>query len=281
MTISISELHKCEEIRTNEHKDYVTEATLYFKVTGTTSETEAIAAMRSDTTTVPTTYNGCSLDSFRVSDWMGVNGFEIEAIYKRSSGGGISSSSSLPDETVRLSGDLMPIHVAYSKGYRDSSNTDYAYGHQIEPTADGVNAVGCDSYSATGTLVITSYFRTLSMANRIAIMAYLNHVNSNTFRGFAAGTLLFSHFEANEIGDGSDAYVECEYVFSYQPNGTATFKGDNDTLSVTKYGWEYAWGEYQMEESSGTTYRNVIGAYAEKLFDTATFDSTTLQISDT
>lgn len=279
MAITISQLHKSSDIRTNEHKDYVTEATLYYKVVGTTSEVEAIAAMRADTTTVPTSYQSCLLDSFRVTGWMGINGFEIEAVYKRNYGNGISSS--LPDESVRLSGDLMPIHVAYSKGYRDASATEYAYGHQIEPTADGVNCVGCDSYSATGTLVITSYFRTLSMANRIAIMAYLNHVNANTFRDFPAGTLLFSHFDVVEVGDGSDAYVECEYVFSYQANGTATFKGDNDTLSVTKYGWEYAWGEYQMEESSGTTYRNVVGAYAEKLFDSATFDSTTLQISDT
>jgi len=285
MTIVIKQLHKCSRIQSNEHQDNIRTATLYFRVTGTQNEVSALEAMRQDTTTVPTTFNGCALDSFSVVDWLGVNGFEIEALYKRSSGNGISSSASLPPETEEFHGSLQGIHIAYSKAFREkdygeSSETTVNRGHQIEPLEDGVNAVGCDTYTAVGQLIIRHYFRTLSRSDEIAIENLLNHVNDDTFRGRAAGTLLFSAFDVTPIGTGNDAYVECVYTFSYMPNGTATFKGDNGDISITKKGWEYAWAKYFVnDQGTGGVTREVQYACAEVVFDSATFSSSTLKIS--
>lgn len=284
MTVIITQLHKCSHISTNEHRDYVTDATLFFNVQGVQDEAAALAACRADTTNIPTSYNGCLLNSFRVVDWMGVKGFEIEAQYRRNYGNGISSD--LPDETEEFHGSLQGIHIAFSKGYRvkaagESSETTVGYGHQIEPTEDGLNAVGCDSFTAVGQLIIRHCFRTLSRSDEMAIEALLNHINDATFRGRAAGTLLFSAFDKTEVGGGSNSYIECTYVFSYMPNGTATFKGDSDTLSITKNGWEYAWAKYEVDEVSSSHNKTVAYACAEKLFDTATFSQTTLKISAT
>lgn len=280
MSITIKQLHKVSNIQTNEHRDHITEATLYFKVLGVNDEVAALAACRADTTNIPTSYNGCLLNSFRVVDWMGVNGFEVEAQYKRNYGNGISSD--LPDETEEFHASLQGIHIAYSKRFRyksvnDSSETSVNFGHQIEPTEEGLNAVGCDTFTVVGQLVIRHYFRTLSRADEMAIEALLNHVNDATFRGRPAGTLLFSNFDKVEVGSGSDAYVECTYSFSYMPNGTATFKGETDEISITKNGWEYGWAQYYKSESTGL--QEVLAAYAEGVFDTATFSQSTLKIS--
>ena len=280
MAITIKQLHKVANVQTNEHRDHITEATLYFKVLGVTDEAAALAACRADTTNIPTSYNGCLLNSFRVVDWMGVNGFEVEAQYKRNYGNGISSD--LPDETEEFHASLQGIHIAYSKRFRyksvnDSSETNVNFGHQIEPTEDGINAVGCDAFTVVGQLVIRHCFRTLSRADEMAIEALLNHVNDATFRGRPAGTLLFSNFDKVEVGSGADAYVECTYSFSYMPNGTATFKGATDEISITKNGWEYGWAHYYKSESTGL--QEVLMAYAEGVFDTATFSQSTLKIS--
>ena len=280
MAVIIKQLHKVSNVQTNEHRDHITEATLYFKVLGVTDEAAALAVCRADTTNVPTSYNGCLLNSFRVVDWMGVNGFEVEAQYKRNYGNGISSD--LPDETEEFHASLQGIHIAYSKYFReksvnDSEETSANFGHQIEPTEDGINAVGCDAFTATGQLVIRHCFRTLSRADEMAIEALLNHVNDATFRGRPAGTLLFSNFDKVEVGSGADAYVECTYSFSYMPNGTAKFRGATSSVSITKAGWEYAWAQYYKSESTGL--QEVLIAYAEGIFDTATFSQSTLKIS--
>ena len=282
MAITIKQLHKCSNVQTNEHRDQVTEATLHFKVLGVTDEAAALSACRADTTTIPTSYNGCLLNSFRVVDWMGVNGFEVEAQYKRNYGNGISSD--LPDETEEFHASLQGIHIAYSKYFReksvnDSEETSANFGHQIEPTEDGINAVGCDAFTATGQLVIRHCFRTLSRADEMTIEALLNHVNDATFRGRPAGTLLFSNFDKVEVGSGADSYVECTYSFSYMPNGTAKFRGATSSVSITKAGWEYAWAQYYKSESTGL--QEVLIAYAEGIFDTATFNQTNLKISAT
>lgn len=279
MAVTIKQLHKVSNVQTNEHRDHITEATLYFKVLGVTDEAAALSACRADTTNIPTSYNGCLLNSFRVVDWMGVNGFEIEAQYKRNYGNGISSD--LPDETEEFHASLQGIHIVFSKGWRQkaegaSSETTFNFGHQIEPTEDGINAIGCDAFTTVGQLVIRHCFRTLSRADEMAIEALLNHVNDAAFRGRPAGTLLFSNFDKVEVGSGADAYVECTYSFSYMPNGTATFRGTYTSVDISKLGWEYAWGKYY--KSAGNT-SEVEGAYAEKIFDTATFNQTTLKIS--
>jgi hypothetical protein len=280
MAVTIKQLHKVSNVQTNEHRDHIIEATLYFKVLGVTDEAAALSACRADTTNIPTSYNGCLLNSFRVVDWMGVNGFEVEAQYKRNYGNGISSD--LPDETEEFHASLQGIHIAYSKYFReksvnDSEETSANFGHQIEPTEDGINAVGCDAFTATGQLVIRHCFRTLSRADEMAIEALLNHVNDATFRGRPAGTLLFSNFDKVEVGSGADAYVECTYSFSYMPNGTAKFRGATSSVSITKAGWEYAWAQYYKSESTGL--QEVLIAYAEGIFDTATFSQSTLKIS--
>lgn len=280
MAVTIKQLHKVSNVQTNEHRDHITEATLYFKVLGVTDEAAALAACRADTTNIPTSYNGCLLNSFRVVDWMGVNGFEVEAQYKRNYGNGISSD--LPDETEEFHASLQGIHIAYSKYFReksvnDSEETSANFGHQIEPTEDGINAVGCDAFTATGQLVIRHCFRTLSRADEMAIEALLNHVNDATFRGRPAGTLLFSNFDKVEVGSGADSYIECTYSFSYMPNGTAKFRGATSSVSITKAGWEYAWAQYYKSESTGL--QEVLIAYAEGIFNTATFSQSTLKIS--
>lgn len=283
MSITIKQLHKVASIRSDEHNDRINEATLYFRVLGTRDEAAAIAAMRADTTNVPTSYGGCLLDSFRVSDWMGVNGFEVEAIYKRNYGVGISSD--IPAETEEFHGNLQTIHIAYSNSYRtkginDSAETSVGFGHQIEPMEDGVNAVGCDGFAVVGQLIIKHCFSSLSRSDEIAIENLLGHVNSNSFRGRAAGSLLFSNFDRVPYGN---AYVECTYTFSYIPNGMATFKGDNGDISITKNGWEYAWAKYVTNNAgqSGESH-DVEYACAENVVKgISAFNNTTLKISDT
>lgn len=281
MAITIKQLHKVSSIRSDEHNDRINEATLYFRVLGTRDEATAIAAMRADTTNVPTSYGGCLLDSFRVSDWMGVNGFEVEAIYKRNYGVGISSE--IPNETEEFHGSLQTIHIAYSNSYRtkgidDDSESTVGFGHQIEPTEDGVNAVGCDGFAVVGQLIIKHCFSSLSRSDEIAIENLLGHVNTNEFRGRAAGSLLFANFDKVPYGN---AYVECTYTFAYMPNGTAKFRGDNGEISITKKGWEYAWAKYQAVNvgQSNEGYHVIYACAEDVVKGHAAFNNTTLKIS--
>jgi hypothetical protein len=91
-------------------------------------------------------------------------------------------------------------------------------------------------------------------------------VNSGSFLGFAAGELLFLGASGS---DGSNSEAEITYQFAASQNATGLSFGD--IASVAKKGHEYAWIEFEDDESSGEAVVVPKSVHVERVYEEVDF----------
>lgn len=115
-------------------------------------------------------------------------------------------------------------------------------------------------YKAAG-YVTNSYISTLQ--------SLTGAVNSDSFRGFAAGEVLFLGCRGSKQGAGG--LWELSYSFAVSPNVANATIGE--FTGVNKKGWEYLW--FLFEDTEDTTAKKVVrrprAAYVEQIYKTAAF----------
>jgi len=103
---------------------------------------------------------------------------------------------------------------------------------------------------------------------RMQIFALTGKVNSGSFRGFAAGEVLFLG-ATGSVRRGEK--WEITFRFAASQNRTNIPVG---TITVpSKKGWEYLWVKYaeQEDENAKTLVQQPIAAYVERVYDEASF----------
>jgi hypothetical protein len=103
--------------------------------------------------------------------------------------------------------------------------------------------------------------------NKGNIYALTGKVNSGTFRGFAAGEVLF--LGASGSKRGSDEW-EITFRFAASPNRTNFTIGTTSPITVSgKKGWEYMWVRYEddVDTASKRMTRKPVAVYVEKVYD--------------
>jgi hypothetical protein len=104
---------------------------------------------------------------------------------------------------------------------------------------------------------------TVSAAYKATVFALTGGVNDATFKGFAAGEVLF----LGAAGTLRDYETwELSYKFAASPNATSFAVGP---ITVPlKYGWDYLWVRYREEEdaTAGHLARRPIAAYVEEVY---------------
>jgi hypothetical protein len=86
-------------------------------------------------------------------------------------------------------------------------------------------------------------------------------VNSSTFRGFAAGQVMFNGATASQQGSHD---VEITYYFEASPNLGSHMVGAIAVAS--KLGWEYEWVRYQKSEADNRLATAPDGVYVERVY---------------
>jgi hypothetical protein len=130
---------------------------------------------------------------------------------------------------------------------------------------DGVDIqVGTFGFSETHYIsdaAVTESYKT-------ALAGLVYHVNDDTFRGHAAGEVLFIGASGTKRGDED---WEITYRFEVSKNVTGLAVGD--LTGISKKGWEYLWVRYKAvkDATANVLVRVPEFAYVERVYDKADF----------
>ena len=187
----------------------------------------------------------------------------VKVNYAYNSAGGFSSVQ-LPPETVTFDGSAATVHITNSRNTVHRYGSAPNYGGAIDVQNHEVR--GCDVYYPNPTMNIVHCFSAAQMttAFRNRLLFKTCHVNDATFRGFAAGELLYLTSRITQQGTGRKRYYQVDYTFLISPNQEDMEFGS--LKGIDKKGWQYLWLRYKDEVDSGNLVTPPVGAYVEKVY---------------
>lgn len=112
----------------------------------------------------------------------------------------------------------------------------------------------------------------VSNAYRALLMLYTGRVNSDTFRSFGTGQVLFAGVSGTR--DAAKAQWTLTYQFIVSPNA-ANIDIGNGIVVAFKKGWEYLWVRYESQEDTAAKklVRRPIAAYVERVYEESPFSA--------
>ena len=231
---------------------------LLYLVQGTEDDLQVKALVAA---TAPTTYNGLVRDSFSVAPlgggvWECTVRYvllESESQFTFDTGGG----------TQHITQSLQTIG-----GYAPAGLTAPNFQGALGVTTDSVEGtdITVPVYSFTETHYISSAL--VTPAYKAALFFLTGKVNGATFKGFAAGEVLF--LGASGSQRGSDDW-EITYRFAASPNVTGLAVGP--ITGIVKKGWEYLWVRYADAEDQHVLVKRPIAAYVEQVYELGDFSA--------
>ena len=240
-------------------------ARLRYTVTGAADEADALSAVA---TASPSSYNGMPRSS-RSCETIDASTFVVTVTYQPNRYE--SGSSTAPRYEFDTSGGSEQMFLALSTiaSYAaPGTGTPPDMKGGINVTSDGPQGISRPvpvyNFSETHTFAAAAF----TAAYKATIFSLTGKVNNASFKGFAAGEVLFlgARGASNANGD-----FEITFSFSALPNVTgATF---GPFTGVTKKGWDYLW-VYSAEEEDSTAKRVVkrpVSAYVVQVFPYASF----------
>ena len=246
-------------------------AELLYTVRGTADEAEALDALKS---AAPVTFNGLvrqpgtvepvHMDSVNADKciWTGTANYAPwqqsdppqtgDSVFSFDTGGG--------SQHVTQSLSTVSKHAA--------SGTPPDFKGAIGVTHDNVEGVDI-------TIPVYNFSETHYLADVVVTGAYkaalfslTGKVNSGSFKGFAAGEVLFLGASGSKRGEDD---WEITFRFAASPNRTNITIGD--MTGIAKKGWEYLWVRYEDAEDAAaqTLVKKPTAAYVEKVYEEGNF----------
>lgn len=240
-------------------------ATLVYDVVGASSELDALSAVAS---VAPTTFNGLPRTS-RSAEPLTGSRFKVRVSYEpnRPESSTVAESSyefntAGGSETMYVSRGTVASYAAPGAG----SAANFSGG--INVTQDGPNGVDrvVPVYQFSETHVLSA--ATVNGTYKATLFSLTGTVNNASFKGFAAGEVLFLGARGTKNGSGD---WEINFSFNALPNVTgATF---GPFTGVNKKGWEYLWFQFAEEEDATAkrVVRKPVAAYVETIYPSASF----------
>lgn len=235
-----------------------------FVVTGTDVESTAIAAVAAE---AAATVNGLVIDDISVEEIEGVEGYLAVVRYtstefERPEVGESTFSFDTSGGTQNITQSLETI-ASYA-----AAGTAADFKGAINATPDGVRGVDIvvPQYAFEESHVLAN--ATVDTAYKAALYGLTGKVNSDTFRGFSAGEVLF--LGARGSTRGTEDW-QISYRFVASPNLTGISVGD--ITGIAKKGWEYLWANYRDVEdaTAKALVKRPVSAYVEKTYETGSF----------
>lgn len=278
MTWVIKQLAPATNLETDETQQRAMSCEIqYYAKSDKGADEPAVVAACRESNVVPRKYLGMTLQRLTVVERINAQNWKVNAEYKYIGGASVSSEDGEREEKVSIEFGVSTATRTVSLGRVESYGDIPTYGGLIDVQESGDGTMeprGISVYIPTGTMTITHWFRksqwTTRLRNKIAYRRC--RYNSDTFRGFAHGELLFVG-ETVSYTDG-DPYVEVQFKFLISENSddieVGSFKG------ISKRGWHGMWCVYKKQvKTVGNKKYQVIepkGVAIEKIYKAASFE---------
>ena len=213
------------------------------------------------------------LKSIEIAERINHTTFKVNAVYEplvfdTGDGGGDSNEPSFNFDT---GGGTKHITQSLSTiGKFPATAPDFA--GAVEVDNEG-NVNGVDIAMPVMNFSETHYFSPgrVSTSYKKRIAELTGCVNSGSFKGYAAGEVLFLGASGSRRGKRSSDYWEITFKFAVSPN-TKNFKAGAITVT-SKKGWDYLWVRYADDVSTDrkALIKKPVAAYVEKVYEQASF----------
>jgi hypothetical protein len=280
MSWTIKQLAPATNLETDETQQRAVscELTLYAQSTTDADEKDVVAACRTSTH-APKKYLGMTLQRFTVTERISAKKWKVTAEYKYvdfEEETEEDTGSDTPKEKVSVEFGVSTATRTVSLGRMHTYGQVPSYGGLIDVQESGDGTLeprGISVYIPTGTLTITHYFKksqwTPLLRRKIAYRRC--RFNSDTFRGYKAGELLFVGESVNY--SAGDTFIEVQYKFLVNENSDEIEVGDYS--NIVKRGWDGLWVKYRKDVKTvnDKKYQVVVpeGVAVEKIYKSADF----------
>lgn len=153
--------------------------------------------------------------------------------------------------------------------YAPTGKTAPDYNGAIGVTKDAI--IGVDIEVGSFNFSETHHFAEISPAYKGALFQASKKVNTQPFRGFAAGEVRFLGASGKLRDMSSDTPWELTYRFAAQENATDIQIGN--ITGIVKGGWDYLWVSYadQDDAPSKSMIKVPVAVYVEQVYQTIDF----------
>ena len=235
---------------------------LLYVVQGTEDDAEVHALVES---TVPAFYAGLVFQTYHIAP-LGGGVWEVSARY------GKLEPRDTGDSSFSFDTGGGTAHITQSL----STVARHAPAGKTAPDCLGAIGVTTDSVEGTDINVpVYQFGETHYLDDALVTAGYkanlfqlTGRVNSDPWRGFAAGEVLF--LGASGAKRGADDW-EVTFRFAASPNVTGLSIGP--ITGVNKQGWQYVWVRYSDAENANVLVKQPIAAYVEQVYRTGNFST--------
>ena len=256
-----------ERDQTVNAKGEVTEIEIPYFVFGADDEDAALTAAR--TKAASHTVSGMVLDSLEVTERINGDTWKVKAVYEAEDGD-TPDNPDADDETSSFAFDTGggTMHrnqslKTVSKVPNDAPDFNGAIEVDNEGNVNGVDVTMpvlnfTETHTMAGSRVMTSYKKNVA--------AITGTVNRSSFRGFAAGEVLFLGASGTKRSKKASAPWEITFRFAVSPNQSSLSVGK---LKVSnKKGWDYLWVRYadKVAENKKNVIKEPVAAYVEQVY---------------
>lgn len=248
-------------------------AELYYIVSGTADEVEALTALNAGS---PTSFQGLlrrpvEVEPVHIDEnnpdnciWDGTATYVLFD-YQPPDTGSFSFSFNVSGGTQHITQSIKTVH-AYAE---DGTPPDFK--GAIGVTKDGVE--GTDIIAPTFEFSETHVLPSSQIDyNYVRVLALLRgRVNDRSFKGLAAGECLFLNASGSKRGTGNGADWEMTYNFAGSQNRKGLTIGA--MTGIEKRGWEYLWVYYREyeDDASHRIIQRPFYAYVEQVYEYGNF----------
>lgn len=233
---------------------------LLYVVRGTEDDADVRSTVES---TVPAFYAGLSFQTYHIAH-QGAGVWDVSVRY------GKQEPRDTGDSSFSFDTGGGSAHITQSL----STISRHAPAGKTAPDCRGAIGVTTDSVEGTDINVpVYQFGETHYISSLLITPAYKTNlfyltgrVNSDAWRGFAAGEVLF--LGASGAKRGADDW-EVTFRFAASPNVTGLAIGP--ITGIDKRGWEYVWVRYSDVESESVLVKQPIAAYVEQVYRTGNF----------
>ncbi len=236
-----------------------------YLIEGSSDEVAVIAEAEAE---IPATYLGLPLVSVALDERIGNDKWRVIARYESTKvdvgGGGEKSSFSFDTgggtQTLRES---ISVASKYPAGADDSQGTLHDDGEHVQ----GIEiTVPVYRFTETHYLPVAD----VDAAYKATLASLTGKVNSDAFKGFTAGEVLFLGASGSRR-DEEEWAITYSFAVSENKTGLSVGTGSHEITGIAKLGWQYLEVVYR-QATVGTRRRNVPKAvYIHNVYETAAF----------
>ena len=252
-------------------KGEVTEIEIPYIVFEAVNEDAALSAARTKAAGV--SVKDMELDEVEVTERVNKDTWKVKAIWKREDGG--EDDDDDEEETSSFAFDTGggTMHrnqslKTVSKVPNDAPDFNGAIEVDNEGNVNGVDVTMpvlnfTETHTMAGSRVSTSY--------RKSVAALTGTVNKASFRGFAAGEVLFLGASGTKRSKKPNAPWEITFRFAVSPNQSGLEVGKLKISS--KKGWDYLWVRYadRVSDNKKNVIKEPVAAYVEQVYPEGDF----------